>query len=78
VPTIAVTVTVNVDWTKEMTVKVDEPDPPCDIVTPVGFRETVRPGATVVPRITVPEKPLTPVILIVEFTGNPASAMINC
>jgi hypothetical protein len=59
---------VNVDWTKEVTVKVDEPDPPCDIVTLVGFRDAVRPGATAALRITVPENPFKPPMLIVEFT----------
>jgi len=57
---------------------VEETDPPCDIVTLVGFSDAVRPGATAALRITVPEKPLTLPTLIVEFNGNPASAMINC
>jgi hypothetical protein len=78
VPTVAVTVTVKVDCTEEVTVKVDEPEPPCDIVTLVGFRDAVSPGATVAPKSTVPEKPLTLPMLIVESTGNPASAIINC
>jgi hypothetical protein len=68
---------VNVDWTKEVTVKVDEPEPPCDIVTLVGLRDAVSPGATAAPRMTVPEKPLRLPMPIVEFTGNPASAIIS-
>ena len=67
-----------VDWTSEVTVKVDEPETPWDIVTLVGFRDAVSPGATVVPRRTVPEKPLTLPMLIVEFTANPASAIMSC
>jgi hypothetical protein len=74
----AVMVTVKVDGTEEVTVRVVVADPPCDIATLEGLREAVRPGAdTVAASVTVPEKPLTPLTVIVEFPLAPASKMID-
>lgn len=67
-----------VDGSREATVRVMVADPPCDIVTLTGFKEAVSPGIdTVVARVTVPEKPLTPAMVTVEFPLAPVSKMID-
>jgi hypothetical protein len=43
VPEVAVTVTVKVEGIADVTVKMEDPDPPEDIVTLVGFSEVVKP-----------------------------------
>ncbi len=78
VPEVAITVTVNVEAISEETVKIDEPGPDEEIVTLAGFSVAVNPGAdTLVARVMVPEKPLTPVTVIVEFERDPASAIMK-
>lgn len=77
-PEVAVTVTVKVEGIIEVTLKVDEPETPCDIVTLVGFREVVKPCADAVAnRVTVPVKPLIPVRLIVELPEAPTSVTME-
>ena len=78
VPEVAVTVTVKVEGIVEVTVKVDEPELPCDIVTLVGFREVVKPCADAVANSdTAPVKPLMPVTLIEELPENPTSVTME-
>ncbi len=78
VPDAAVTVTVKVDAIEEETVKVDMPGPAWDIVTVPGFKIAVNPGAdALVTRVKVPEKPLTPLTMMVEFARDPTSAIMK-
>ncbi len=78
VPEVAVTVTVYVEAISEETVRVDKPGPEAEITTLTGFRVAVNPGAdTMVAKIMVPEKPLTPVTAIVEFARDPTSATMK-
>ncbi len=76
VPNVAVTVTVNVEGIEEVTVKVDELEPPGDIRMLVGLREAVKPADdTVAVRLTLPENPFMPVTVIAEFPIAPRSTM---
>jgi hypothetical protein len=78
VPDAAVTVTEKVVGRVEVTVKVAVAEPPCVIVTLEELREGVRPGAdTEYDRVTVPEKPLMPEMVRVEFPLAPESNMID-
>ena len=75
-PDVAVRVTVNVAGIEEVTVSVEEPEPPSGTTVLAGFSEVVKPAdETVVVRFTLPEKPLMLVTVITELPIAPKSTI---